>query len=352
LQAQVRIGGTTDPAPGAILDLNSTAKGGLLLSNVTLTSLRTIPGEIYDAATINTDTTKKAALKGAMVYHTGGNDIPAGVYIWDGKRWNPPGGAPENTVKDAEGNKYTIGDFGDAGIWMTQNLQTTTGLTKFESGSAPATTSYYTYPNKSQSTFENNPHYGLLYNWAAASGRPGGDNVVDSEGVGKTPPGTTPYRGICPQGWHLPSDYEWSQLEKEIATNPGNYSSQTVAYGNWNDSTSFFPISGDFGRRPIINGGSNIDTNWGRQMKSTTPVNGTTTNGSSKTREDDGFDALLIGCVNGSGGVEGYGQHANFWSSSSNSSSGIYRYLEYNYTSVNRQNQYKYYLFSVRCKKD
>jgi hypothetical protein len=43
LYAQVLIGGTDRPKNGAILDLNSTAKGGLLLSNVTLPNLYTIP---------------------------------------------------------------------------------------------------------------------------------------------------------------------------------------------------------------------------------------------------------------------------------------------------------------------
>ncbi|MDR1653993.1 MAG: hypothetical protein LBS01_10205, partial [Prevotellaceae bacterium] len=41
--AQVTIGGTNPPAAGAILDLNSTTKGGLALSNVYLDKLTYIP---------------------------------------------------------------------------------------------------------------------------------------------------------------------------------------------------------------------------------------------------------------------------------------------------------------------
>jgi uncharacterized protein (TIGR02145 family) len=40
----------------------------------------------------------------------------------------------------------------------------------------------------------NIPTYGLLYNWYAA---------VDSQ-------------GICPEGWHVPSDQEWMELEKHL----------------------------------------------------------------------------------------------------------------------------------------
>jgi hypothetical protein len=45
LQAQVTIGGSTEATVGAILDLNSSSgvKGGLLLSNVSITNLNKIP---------------------------------------------------------------------------------------------------------------------------------------------------------------------------------------------------------------------------------------------------------------------------------------------------------------------
>jgi uncharacterized protein (TIGR02145 family) len=43
--------------------------------------------------------------------------------------------------------------------------------------------------------------YGVLYNWPAALA---GDSVSDTNPSG--------VRGICPEGWHLPSDGEWTQL--------------------------------------------------------------------------------------------------------------------------------------------
>jgi hypothetical protein len=70
--------------------------GGLVLSNVTLTDLSSIPGEISKATAINGDADKKAALKGAIVFNMGvsnkaGSNIPAGIYIWNGYCWTPDG---------------------------------------------------------------------------------------------------------------------------------------------------------------------------------------------------------------------------------------------------------------------
>jgi hypothetical protein len=49
LQAQVRIGEDKAPEKGAILDLNSAAKGGLLLPNVEIVKLNEIPDDFTDS---------------------------------------------------------------------------------------------------------------------------------------------------------------------------------------------------------------------------------------------------------------------------------------------------------------
>jgi uncharacterized protein (TIGR02145 family) len=89
LHAQVTVGGLTDPAAGAILDLNSTAKGGLLLSNVALTDLTKIPGN-YAFAGIATEQDDNTELTGAMVYNTDAT-TGVGVYLWNGTNWTPMG---------------------------------------------------------------------------------------------------------------------------------------------------------------------------------------------------------------------------------------------------------------------
>ena len=60
--------------------------------------------------------------------------------------------------------------------------------------------------------------YGVLYNWFAAN------DTSDKEGSDAAPSGV---RGICPEGWHLPSQQEWQLMEAWVAEQiepvTGNY---------------------------------------------------------------------------------------------------------------------------------
>jgi uncharacterized protein (TIGR02145 family) len=228
-------------------------------------------------------------------------------------------------IQDDEGNWYCTGDFGTAGTWMTMNLRSTTGLT--ENGNAGTDTSnkYYWYPGQDSDVsattaddiLDAHPEYGLSYTWAAATGR---TDVTDNE---ENNSGQTQYQGICPAGWHLPSDYEWTQLTDLISASADGAYSTTTGTGNI-----------------------------GMKMKSTTPVDGAT-NGTSNSRTANGFDALLVGDVY-NGSPHDYGTNTYFWSSSSGSSTAAWcRILGGSSTGVFRINNYgKYYMFSVRCKKD
>jgi uncharacterized protein (TIGR02145 family) len=338
LQAQVTIGGLTAPATGAVLDLNSTAKGGLVLSNVSLTSLNDIPQSLPGVTSANYHTDAvKSGFSGAIVYHTGGNGIPAGIYVWNGDLWTPAGGDP--ILYDAQGNDYSIAKFGDAGWWMTQNLRstdvtyithingtpTTENLAK-RGGMDCETTPYYTYPGTGRDdaareaalSEEQVKAYGLVYNWKAASGR--SDATSGREEANNV--NQTEYRGVCPAGWHLPSDYEWIQLTNEIDANPAKYSDITLGEGT------------------------------GRRMKSTKFVTSENPDGSSKSRKKGGFDALLLGIVYEDGIADGYGSHAYFWSSSSYTDSGVLRDLDSSSIDVGRYGYYMGFLLGVRCKKD
>jgi uncharacterized protein (TIGR02145 family) len=375
LQAQVTIGSVNDdPAVGALLDLNSPTgnKGGLLLSNVSIADLSKIPTggtNLFPGIIAGDNDNTNSSFIGAMVYHIGTPDIPAGIYIWNGVRWIPPGGCdcPEGTVADDECNCYSINKFGDAGIWMTQNLRSTekdygNGALLSE-GNSQTTDKCYDYPGLNASlenrkaAFDTHKEYGLLYSWRAASGRTDAnqDNAGSgSAGFGNNKPAPQDYRqGICPKGWHLPSDYEWSQLEKEIATNPGKYSTQTDAYSNL-DSAVFFPYSTSdaMGYRPFSS--DEEETYWGRQMKHVAgdPINGQSPRGSSKSHEEGGFDALLVGYTDGAGAPLSYGTRAYFWSSNSYITSGMYREVDSGNTGVYREYTSQAHRFCVRCKKD
>jgi uncharacterized protein (TIGR02145 family) len=90
LSAQVTIGSLNAPEAGAILDLNSTVKGGLLLSNVELLNLYTIPytgTTPFPGVTAENHESVKGDFAGALVYHIGGYNISAGIYVWNGTNW-------------------------------------------------------------------------------------------------------------------------------------------------------------------------------------------------------------------------------------------------------------------------
>jgi hypothetical protein len=105
LAGQVRIGGGSPAARGALLDLNSPTKGSLLLPNVTLTSLTEMPAEF----SIKPDEYDPLALAGAIVYNTN-TGIGIGVYLWIGTEWlliSPP---VEMTALPFSADKATSGN--------------------------------------------------------------------------------------------------------------------------------------------------------------------------------------------------------------------------------------------------
>ena len=104
------------------------------------------------------------------------------------------------TVNDIDGNIYKTISIGNQ-IWMAENLKTTylNDNTPIENVTDPEkwfevnSASYCWYQNDSSSFKE---AYGALYNWYAI-------------GTGK----------LCPTGWHVPSNEEWSNLEKHFGSN-------------------------------------------------------------------------------------------------------------------------------------
>jgi uncharacterized protein (TIGR02145 family) len=252
-------------------------------------------------------------------------------------------------LKDSEDNSYTVSRFGDV-CWMTQNLRSKwtiqndqqVNLIENNNGDNSNTDPFYYYPNGNQSVYNNNLRYGLLYSWAAA-------NVGSADASDAFPNQPSTRQGICPEGWVIPSDWDWSNLEKEIATNPGLYSSQETPFPNaasynFHTSINWRPDEGT------------TETSWGRQMKAegTTNtgnrVNGTNPAGSSNN-DGSGFNALLVGYLV-TGSPTNYGTATAFWSSSSSSGSGAWRRCLTSYSSSSRTAYSKSYWFSVRCKKN
>ena len=117
------------------------------------------------------------------------------------------------TVKDIDGNVYQTVMIGNQ-RWMAENLKTKryadgSPIQLVESNSEWETLSS-TY--KAYCYFNNNVSigdtYGALYTWAAAMNGSGSTNANPS-GV----------QGVCPAGWHLPSDQEWKEMEMFLGMN-------------------------------------------------------------------------------------------------------------------------------------
>ena len=118
-----------------------------------------------------------------------------------------------NTITDYDSNSYNTVLIGSQ-CWMAENLATThypngSAIQKLASNSTWGALldnnidDAYCYYDNSTSNFN---LYGALYSWAAAMG----DNAVSSSA---NPSGV---QGVCPIGWHLPSDDEWKQLEIQL----------------------------------------------------------------------------------------------------------------------------------------
>ncbi|MDR0413071.1 MAG: fibrobacter succinogenes major paralogous domain-containing protein [Dysgonamonadaceae bacterium] len=342
-QAQVVIGGqATTPHEGAILDLASGGQTnlGLLLPNVALGDLAT------DFALVaNADNNVKQTATGMIVYNTANLTFGGkGIYVWDGNKWVPLSDPCPSPVYDSEGNDYTTGWFGKAGCWTTQNMRYKGALTAL---------SDYHYPNKNENILDANPEYGLFYKWNAATGRSGSSDANGSGNEGEGPSTSNEnhaqYRGICPIGWHVPSDREWNDLEEEIALSAADvYSANgpaTLKPGwralGFNNSNNTLYDRGDHGPK----------------MKSKVAVNDDNTGlGVSFSRDKNGFDALRVGRVLYDAtnyNADNYGGTAYFWSSSRYSDSNAWYRALINTENVGRAEAQKgHNLHSVRCKKN
>jgi len=105
-----------------------------------------------------------------------------------------------------DGNVYRTIKFGDQ-VWMAENLRSTiysdgTPIPLVEDAAQweelLASEAYCWYENNNSNEYT----YGALYNfYAVMNGEQSSD--LDPSGV----------QGVCPSGWHLPSDDEWKELE-------------------------------------------------------------------------------------------------------------------------------------------
>jgi uncharacterized protein (TIGR02145 family) len=120
----------------------------------------------------------------------------------------------EGTFTDTrDGNTYDYKTIGTQ-IWMTKNLAYLPSVSPNSEGSATAKYYYvFGYNGTVVADAKKTSHYttyGVLYNWPAAMNGAASSKAVPS-GV----------QGVCPAGWHLPSDEEWKKLEIYLGMSAG-----------------------------------------------------------------------------------------------------------------------------------
>lgn len=284
-------------------------------------------------------------------------------------------------TEDQSDNLFISSEFGNDAAssdgknrWMIVNLAATKYVTEGRTGddaqenralqSYPnSMLTYFTplwcYPGNGDGTdatiYNTNSRVGLFYNWAAATNckgsyapdgtqldQPAGPGMANiNDGEDEPTPQTTRIQGICPNGWHLPSDREWTDLEIELDRNTHQY--------------SILPDAND----GVIGGGYSRGTTHGQAMQDMCPAPGQTTwpNAYGKSNPVSpgvagGFNIILTGIAN-SGSSFGYGGSAFFWTASGDDSAGAW-FRDFNQTTstVSRYSSHRPYLFSVRCKKD
>ncbi len=207
------------------------------------------------------------------------------------------------TVTDIDGNTYRTVKIGDQ-WWMAENLKVThyrsgapiNGFTSKREWREDSEGAYCYYNNSEGSTLA----YGMLYNWYAVNNP----------------------AGLAPEGWHIPSDEEWKELEMNL-------------------------------------GMSSVDAN-------ETGWRGTDQGGQMKTYDDPHWRIPNVGATNKSGFsavpggfrdrdaiYDGGGESAILWTSTDlGERSAWYRWIHYDGTTILRMGCHCRYGFSVRCVRD
>jgi uncharacterized protein (TIGR02145 family) len=226
--------------------------------------------------------------------------------------------AAGGVVVDYENNVYNTIKIGTQ-VWMAENLKTT----KYNDGTAipniagdatwdAATAGAYCDYNNTQA---NSTTYGRLYNWYAVDNN--STTRVASNGG----------KNVCPTGWHVPTDAEWTTLTDYLTNNGYGYESSGSDIGKsmaatfgWNTN----PTAGNIGNDQASNNSS-------------------------------GFSGLPGGYRNVNTGrfFFGMGFGGYWWSSPALDASSTWnRALFLNFPNVYRYNSNKTMGQSVRCLKD
>ena len=231
------------------------------------------------------------------------------ISYWNGSAWIavPPGlpgqslqftnGVPAwignpTPITDIDGNIYDIVKIGTQ-VWMKQNLK----VTHYSNGDAiPNVTDGGTWSSLTSGAYcnyNNDPSiavsYGRLYNFYTISDT----------------------RNLCPTGWYVPSDAEWTTLTSYLG-------GESIAGGKLKEAGL---------------------THWASPNTAAT--------------NETGFTALPSGFRDNNGSYNNIGSYGLWWSFTEyNTAFAWSPYMGYDYSNAGRNTNSKAFGFSVRCIKD
>jgi uncharacterized protein (TIGR02145 family) len=123
-------------------------------------------------------------------------------------------------------------------LWMAENLRYLSSVIGSGTGSETDPYSYvFDYDGTDVSAAketENYQNYGVLYNWSAAMAGSSSSSANPSD-----------VQGVCPAGWHVPSDAEWTQLVDYVVAQ--GYPNEDVVNGTGNALKSCRQVSSPLG---------------------------------------------------------------------------------------------------------
>ena len=269
--------------------------------------------EIASAIKIaSTTETCDATQSGTFKY----DSISGQSYLCDGKRWLNQKNC--GLMTDNDSNTYGTVQIGGQ-CWMAENINV--GIMLASAATMPNTTDQVIEKWCYNNSAANCAAEGGLYHWDEAMR---GSQVAGAQ-------------GICPSGWHVPTDAEYNILEKTVlgviaSTNPQYVCD--LSYSGWQrcaDNTGNDQGANGVGQALIKVGlGSGVGT--GKNLV--------------------GFSANFPGRRNTDGSFYSRGSTLLLWSSTPSGSNAWRRGLSSTYSTVFRNAYNKAYGFSVRCLRD
>jgi uncharacterized protein (TIGR02145 family) len=228
-----------------------------------------------------------------------------------------------NSVKDIDGNAYRTITIGTQ-VWMVENLKTT----RYRNGDLIGTTTPATLEIESESTPE--------YQWAYD----GNESNVATHGRLYTWYVATDNRNVCPIGWHVPTDAEWTTLTDYLINNGYDYGN---GYQRMDIAKSLASTTGWVADDSLGSVGYDQASN-----------------------NRTGFTALPSGVRGEDGIFYVLGHIGNWWSTTEsepafmqgstginvNAPDGLFRNIYHDYCYVNSYGNNKKYGMSIRCLKD